>query len=289
MSYILEKFGTTVLPQARPLTDVGAGDAMEALIPLPSGGAYDAMGSERARGRPIIVNHDCAIVGATTAAVQTKLDALKALQGTRNHLYRRMPDGTVQWITARLVTLTSQRRVENINYLDLSMTFSSSEYHWHGNHHGPGWDLDEGYRLDEGLVLDEAVGDVFVFPAADNVEVYNYGTYPVRNVIMTIDPGGVTITELTIIHARTEGSTSLKWTGSLVAGHTLVIDCGAFTVRNYSAPTTYVDAFTGLTRESGHSMAEWVILDAVYNNIALTRTGGDGSATITFDFSDGYA
>lgn len=282
MSYTLEKFGTTLLPQARPTTDIGAAEAFSLLTPLPSGGAYDALGSGRSRGKPININHTAAVVGAGTTAVQTLLDGLKGMVGKRDRLYRRLPDGSLEWITARLVTVAGQRKIDNINYLDLNLAWQSGEYYWHGLHHGPDWVLDAGYYLDAGLAFDQASGDVTIpLPASGSVTVNNGGNYPVRNAIITIYSGGVAITGLTIILS---GATSLTFAGTLASGKYLVIDTGKYSVLNDG-----VDNFTNLTRQAGHVIAEWLCLEPGNNTVALTRTGGDGSSSITFTYDDGWA
>lgn len=282
MSYILEKFGTTLIPQARPTMDIGAGQAQSVLVGLPSGGAYDAIGSARSRGQAITVNHAGAIYEDTNAAVQSALDALKALIGTRDQLFRRMPNGTVQWITARLTSLTGQRTIEHVHHLDLSLSFASHEYYWHGTHHGAGWLLDAGFNLDEGKVFDEANADVTTpIPASGTVTVTNAGNYPVRNAIISIYAGTTPITNLTLILT---GATSLRYAGTIGSGKTLVLDCGKFTALNDG-----VDDFANLTRESGHVIADWLCLEPGANLVAVTRTGGDANSSITFTFDDGWA
>lgn len=250
-----------------------------AITAVSAGGGYDGLGASQSRAKPFTISHNCAIYSASSqTAIQTQLDALKALVGTRGRLYRRMPDNSLQWITARLVTLDATRTIANNNYLDISLTFQVAEYPWRGNHHGDGWVLDAGEYFDTGLVFDES-GLSVPMPASGTVTVTNGGNATVRNAVITITAAGTNITELTLTKS---GETDLKYVGTITAGQSLVIDCGAYTVKNNG-----VDDYANFSRETNHVIAEWLALAAGANTIGTTRTGGNNSSSITFTFDDG--
>jgi hypothetical protein len=278
MSYILEKFGSLYLSQIMATTDVGAGGVISKLIRLPGGGAYNALGRERARGNPIRVNHSCILDGSSPAEVQVKLDALKGMVGVWDKLYRLLPDGSRQFVTAVLTDVTGTRKIENRNYQPVSLNFQSTEYYWHGNTtFGLGWNFDHGYNFDEGMFFDRVI--TCLMPAANDLTMLNNGNYPVRNPVIVITAAGTDITELTIKKA---GQTDLKYAGTIYVGKSLVIDCGAFTILNDG-----VDSYSVFTREANHVIAEWFCVDPGLNTVSLTRTGGD-SSTISFVYDDGW-
>ncbi len=277
--YTLEKFGSLTLPTARPATTIGAPPVQSAITAVAAGGGYDGLGSAQSRAKPFTVTHNCALYSASSqTAIQTQLDALKALVGTRGRLYRRLPSGTLQWITARLVSLDATRTIDNDHYLDISLTFQAAEYPWRGNHHGDGWVLDAGEYFDTGLVFDET-GLTVPMPASGSVPVTNGGNATVRNAVITITAAGSSITQLTLTKS---GETDLKYVGTIAAGQSLVIDCGAYTVKNNG-----VDDYANFSRETNHVIAEWLALSAGANTIGTTRTGGNASSSITFTFDDG--
>lgn len=277
--YTLEKFGTLTLPTARPALTVGAPPVQSAITAVAAGGGYDGLGTAQARGKPFTIVHNCALYSTSSqTAIQTQLDAIKAVVGTRSRLYRRMPDGSLNWITARLVSLDATRTIDNQNYLDISLTFQASEYPWHGLRHGDGWVLDAGEYFDTGLAFDES-GLTVPMPTSGTVSVTNGGNATVRNAIITVTAAGTNITEITLTKS---GETDLKYVGTIVAGQSLVINCGAYSVKNNG-----VDDYANFSRETNHVIAEWLNLAPGVNTIGTTRTGGNASSSITFTFDDG--
>lgn len=277
--YTLEKFGTLTLPTARPALTVGAPPVQSAITAVSAGGGYDGLGTAQSRAKPFTIVHNCALYStASQTAIQTQLDAIKAVMGTRGRLYRRMPDNSLHWITARLVSLDATRTIDNQNYLDVSLTFQVSEYPWHGLRHGDGWVLDAGEFFDTGLAFDES-GLTVPMPTSGTVTVTNGGNATVRNAIITVTAVGTNITEITLTKS---GETDLKYDGTITAGQSLVINCGAYSVKNNG-----VDDYANFSRETNHVIAEWLNLSAGANTIGTTRTGGNASSSITFTFDDG--
>jgi hypothetical protein len=280
MSYQYERFGTTVLPTRMTQAEIGSGAVNLGLMDLPGGGAFDPNGTAQARHgqRPIKLNGT--ILGSTPTDLDTQYRGLLAMVGKRDKLYRRSDLGTIEWITARVQNVSCTREVGNKLHLPINISFVGLSPCWYGEHHGIGWLLDAGYYLDTGKVLDEELGDVNIpMPAAGNVTVTNNGNYPVRNAIISITAAGSNITALTL------GGTGwdLAYTGTILAGKTLVIDCGAFTVLNDG-----VDDFAHLARGVYHTIPEWSCINSGSNILSTTRTGGDNNSSISFTFDEGW-
>lgn len=273
--YVYDRFGDLTLSRKRPASEMGTPEAQDAYTDLP-GGAFDGAGNEQARVGRWSITHKCGLVETTPQALQAAIDRYRGQIGKRERLYRVGADGAIHWILARLNKLALARGARNALVQDVSMDFDVAEYPWHGEAHGA-WALDSGRLLDDGLVLDEAV---IAFPATGNVVLANNGNYPVRRVVFTITAAGTNITQVTITKT---GETALRWVGTLLVGNSLVIDCGAWTVKNNG-----VDVFSGFTRGAGHTIMDWLVLEPGNNTIELTRTGGAGS-TVDIAYDDGWA
>lgn len=276
--YTFERFGTTTLPVYDPRAPLDSGQPILQGIDTPSG-TYDALGSERAKLGKVTLNYGCSIIADTAALVETEAATLRALVGKRDKLYIVTPSGGIRWLYARLGPIRSTRVPDFPGRLDLELPFEVYIPIWNGNHHGDGWLLDSGIYLDSGYVLDESGAFQFLTPYTPTVT--NDGDYPVSNAVITVTAAGTNITEITI--AKT-GQTNLKWTGTLAVGKSLVIDCGNYTVKNDGVALSP----TGITRQSGHVIAEWLIFDPGSNMLSVTRTGGSTDSTLAFDYSDGY-
>jgi hypothetical protein len=283
MSYTLSRFGTLYLPQPNPSLDIGTGESQSVLFPLAGGGAFDGLGQDQARQKPPVITYHCALTGDDQCEIQNQLDMIKGYIGTRAKLYRKLPDGTEQWITARLTNIEGKHSIEDgIFNQDIDLTFKASEYPWHGRViTGAGWTFDSGYNFDAGMYLDDMLSILMVAPG--NITIVNNGNYPVRNLILILHTSSVWMGPITQFIIQKTGQTDLKWTGSVVAGNALVMDCGAFTVKNAG-----VDAYTGLTRQVGHYLPEWIRLDPGPNTFAINYTYG-GQPSLTFAFDSGWA
>ena len=259
MTYTLYSFGTALLPQAQGQYDIGTGEAMGALTPLAGGGAWDNFGTGRAPGKQVAVMHRALLNGTN---VQDQLDTLKGYEGQYGTLIRSMDDASQQFVMARLVSVRGQVNPGDLNKLRVEMNFQSAADHW-------------------GATALSQAGNNFSSGTIVGINVTNAGNYPVKNSILYVCPSGGTLTQFTIDKS---GETSLKWTGILLPSTYLVIDCGAFTVQNNG-----VDAFSGLSRQSGQALSEWIKLSPGVNSYQISKVGA-GTATIAFfNFYAGWA
>lgn len=285
--YWLERFGTTELPTQQPDQYVGTGQASTAkFIPLPGGGVFDTLGSEQAvgQGGTISCKGAVSILDQSGAALISQVQALRALKGKRDKLYRRWDNGDMEWIYARLVEVNAQRSIRDLNSLEMMFTFQQISPVWNGNTHGSGWYLDSGEYFDTGLVFDEATGDIFALDSVPkSITISNGGNAPVRDMVIEVYNDMASGAAITQIDIAISGKTAWRWTGSLPVGKVLTIDCGAFTVLN---DTT--DAYSGVSLESGHAIDCWIELEPGDNVLSVTRTGGDASASFTVRYNDGW-
>ena len=284
MSYILERFGTVTLPFLNPVGDAGTGPSRNPLVEVP-GGWFDALGGEQAPRAQTTITKKGTITAATAAALQSTFAALRAMRGKRDKLYRRQPDGTVEWTRARLMQIAGEKiyRQKNI-YIDLDLTFLMIDPIWYGASHGDGWLLDSGEYLDVGLMLDEndTLFDITA-GAVTPIVLNNGGNAAVRNIILTLaHSGGGNIEQLSVVNA-TNGS-YFAWSNNLPAGDDLVIDCGAMSVE-----ADGVDAYAYFVLHATHSITEWLRLEPGDNSLTVTVGGATATGiTLAFDYSDGW-
>lgn len=280
MGYTYERFGDTSLPQAAPIADLGTGAADPGLQPMAGGGAYNPHGSGRAPMGAKEVSYTGRITGAWTS-LQTQLEALENLIGQQDKLWRRAADFTQRWCYAVLSEVAVSATNENMNYMDIEFVWQLPNPVWHGLHHQAPWKLDDGYYLDDGLMLD--AGDQYVLDTNPKIlTINNGGLYPVTSLKVTITAGSADITALGIqIPGR---NVDFTFGATILAGKSLVIDTGAWTVKNDG-----VGAYSSLTRLAGHTARGWLELGSGDNSVTVLFTGGSTDSTITWEFDDGWA
>ncbi len=264
MAYIIERFGDTyataeALPTAGGDQPQGGAGVRSGLVALPGGGSFDAWGSERARLRPQEITVGGYWSAATVAAMEAKLANLKALEGVRSKLWR--SNGvSQQWRYARLMQVDSPASEGTPTIDEISLIFEAPAAPWYGTAH------------DDLTTLDTS-------PKA--ITVTNGGNARVTNPILTLTAGSAPITAVTI---AVTGVSQIKWTGTLAAGKSLVIDCGARSVKNDGA-----NAYSGFTLETGHTIDDWLRLGPGNTAVIVTITGGSTDSTLRVQFSDGWA
>ena len=117
--------------------------------------------------------------------------------------------------------------------------------------------------------------------------VANSGNYYVVNPIITLTAGSTNITEAIIQKMSSTGATILNelyFTGTLLAGNALVIDCGALTVLNNG-----VDASADFDTGTSHKEAPWFTLWPSNNTVRVTLTGGSTDSVLDVDFYPAHA
>jgi len=262
---IIDRFGATyatatALPQAMASQDLGAGPVQSQAVELPGGGWFDPAGSGQARPRL----RELVARGRLSATSETALDtawaAWRALVGTRSKLWLTMGDGSQRWRWARLVEVPALSEAEHVLWQPLSLRFELLSEVWQGAAHSEVTGLDES-------------------PQACGAP--NNGNAPVRNAVVTLTAAGTNITAATFTMT---GVSQFSWAGTLLVGNSLVIDCGARTVKNNGA-----DAYSGFSLGAGHAIAEWLRLVAGLNSVLVARTGGSSASTVTISYNDGWA
>jgi hypothetical protein len=150
---------------------------------------------------------------------------------------------------------------------------------WYGAHHGAGWDWgDVGIAWGDGHAFDES--DFYVLNSTPKaVIVTNGGNALATRVILSITAGSAPITALAIA----SGLHSVTYTGTIAAGKTLVLDCGAWSILNDG-----VDAYALFARSSAHASPYWFALTPGANTVTVARVGGATDSTLTLDFSDAW-
>lgn len=233
--YWIKQFGATVLPTQGPDQFVGVGKATADFLPLSGGGVYDSLGSGIAtlQGTVIPFRGTISAASQTETALETQYYALRALFGKRDLLYRQRSDTeTWEWCVARVVNVSSQRRIENLRMLDVSLDFQMISPTWFGARHGAGWTLDSGEYFDTGLVLDEGDDVITLSSASVTGTVSNGGSAAVRNCEVIFSPPGGYLLETPVLERLVSGNPVEKFTVDvdIPYGCELTVDCGRFTV-----------------------------------------------------------
>lgn len=278
-------FGAVALPIYNPRLQGGTVATREVLMALADGSAYDAYGGDQAPpDLPYPLRLDVTALEDTQADLQTAVAALYALRGKRDRLFRRRLDtGEVQFAWARLMQVPTTSGVGGLlTHLPLSFVWSVRTQ-WKGHDHTE-WVLDDGEYLDEGLYLDDAGFTESMTSSPHIITVSNGGSTPVRGVIITLAAGDVQqLTTITIAC----GNADFDWTGSILGGDSLVIDCGGKSVKNDG-----VDAYTYFDYGANHTIDGWLELAPGDNNITVTYSLGAGTntvdPTVTVEFQDGW-
>jgi hypothetical protein len=264
--YYLTAFDGLTLPSnlgSSGAHDITLAERPSPLVTLP-GGVYDPRGADWAPRRQSRLQASVLIVQATSAAVRTVLDAWQAKVGKRGTLTRADDAGNQQTITARLVSAQASRRAENLRFLPLALTFETCCPVWSGAVKGPT------------VVLATTGATVLSSP--------NDGNARVTNPVLSIHAVTSAITVVEVAQAVTGGQISWYWTGTLAAGNTLAIDCGAMSVNNSG-----VNGYSGFGLYPTHTVDEWLRLEPGANTPTVKRTGGGATSWAGLVYNDGWA
>jgi len=219
----------------------------------------------------------------TPEDLQAAFNRLKALRGKRDQLYRRQRDGTFEWAWARLVQVSSTQLPKHVLHLPVDLTFQVlPPLQWFGEHHGTGWFFNQPDPIyfDSGRFFNEGDDTVILDVTPKTVVVTNGGNAVVRNAVITVTAGGTPITALNISKS---GETDLSYSGTIPSGQSVVLDCGALSVKNNG----FAD-YAHLAVGANHKIDGWLRLDPGINSIVVTRTGGGGLSSITVQFYEAW-
>lgn len=300
MGYTIFQFDGVTLPTYQldgDTQDMGTGEALTSFMQLPSRGFYDNYGSTRSPQGVRPITKTCVLWGATSAALDTALDALRAKIGVRGKLTISMDNGDYRWQWARLVRVSTPRTSEaKGGFLPCELSFISAAQHWYGIIIGvSGWTWgDSTWVFGDGTVefgeegtsqTLSATGATFsgttrtgdgttqVLDADDNMT--NDGNIDVTNMIITVTAGTNTITDIQWVNS-TSGYTWI-YTDDITTGNSLVVNMGAMTVTNNA-----VDAYSGFTPSN---KATWDVLNPGDNTINVYVNGNaaaDGTIAVEF-------
>ena len=275
----LTQFGTYVFPLYNKRDMVSTGDTSGALMRLPGGTAYDGYGTGLAPENVNELTTSFEIIAATPTAVQTERDAIRGRAGKFLRLWAHFPDGTDRFIWARLSKIKMERRREYLYYQPVELTFEVKTPIWNGTGHGATWYLDTGAYLDAGYYLDYD-DDWTPASSGSTTTVTNGGNRTVTAVVITVTAG---TSQISTIRLRV-GSCDWTFNGTVAAGKVLSVDCGTRSIRNNGA-----DAYSSLTLNPGHTVADWFQLAAGNNTVTINYAdNGDSSAVVLFTYYDGW-
>ena len=281
MAYVIYQFGTLVLPGYDSNNDVGSGKFSGSLLDLPGGGVYDVLGDDRWKRRSTPISKDCALVTDTAADLRTQYNALRALCGKKARLWRLWDSGEGEWCWARMGEITAMRPGNQLYSLQMTLNFVMTSPFWYGLRYGD----DEWFFTDPPEML---FGIGFVFgdtaPTAwtsllQTLVLPNGGNAPVANAVITITAGTAAISLLAIA----SGDCNFLYTGTVAIGQSLVIDTGAWSVKNNGAAD-----YAHLTLPIGHRSDDLFRLAAGDNTVEIGRVGGGTGSTIAFKYSEGW-
>lgn len=263
MPYTLQRFGSVYLPTGMPVTPIGTGETVSGAVQLVDGAVFDSHGTDKAPLRlPYDLTYRAMFWSTTTALLSTAVNALKAMRGKVDELYRLMPDGNNHWCTARLVSVRGEREVTNLRHQEIELSFQVMSP-WYGNHHGAHWHFGDGPEFGDGHCFGES-DQYYLDQRAVNYSAAT-GTFTI----------GETIT----------GSGSGA-TGALIydTGTALVLDG---VTGNYLATDTLTGSSSGVTADadSVSYAATYIVLgnggDATVENCLITVDVPAGSPNIT--------
>jgi len=277
----LERFGTLTLPNANVTDELGNTDAATDFIITPLGG-YDYQDDTiPAQDLPAHIVKRATVYETTPAALQTELDALRALRGRRLKLWARMFDDSVRWLWARLRGVEHNRTNRNFRWQDIALAWDVANQHWRGHDHTQ-WTLDSGEVFDDGLYLDDD-GYEFTLTAggSTNCVVTNGGNRRVTDAVLTITAGSAAITIVTV---TTTNDVTWTYTGNVAIGAALVIDCGAQSVTDGGTAD-----YAGFQLNTLHSQEEWLPLEPGATTLVVTLAGGGTGSTLVVELIDGWA
>jgi hypothetical protein len=259
VSYTLTSFdGLTITARD---ADIAAGVADAPLVQLPGGRAFDPLGSGLAYRPSALFTAHALLVSDVAATRQSLMDAWQAKVGKVGTLTRTGDGGTAETVTARLLSASGHRTVNNIRTLLVPLVFQAVNLPWRGSLSG-----------------------AFSTNLSISTHLYSYGQSQNGNVnqpssIHTFTVGTGTMTSLTMTNTTT--GHSFVFTGTVTTGHVLVIDTGKRSVLNNG-----VGAYAFLTPSS--TKEDWLILQPGVNAIDLTAVFTGDIVTWVPSFYDAW-
>lgn len=262
--YKLTKFiaggATVTLPEVDPEVPIGTGRAELDIFPLSGGGVYVGQGDGRAEVRGHYITLRATYDAASASALNTAIDALYAVHGTRGKLYREEEDGTEIWTYAWFTEADPVSGPHNVDAQEMVITWLQQSRIWYG----------DTQRNTTSTITTH--GGTMGFS--------HVGTIEVKNSTMSFKPITTTISALRI----NMGSTvSLFFTAAIAASSVLVLDQSAWTVQLDGA-----DWYPKLHFGSTHSIAYWWPVPVSRDTFTITGTCGTWQVAWSLSYRDGY-
>lgn len=276
MSYILEKWAPLtvygdaqelmMLPPYDATSTTGPGGVPTQYVPTVAGGVFDGLGGADAHVLIQVIRHAGTFVSVIPSDFDGRYQAIARGLGKKGRLWRKWTGAEVrQWCYARFTSLEGESAQGQLAYQPIVMEFTRTSP----------WFAES--ASEQQITLG-------VTPYSFVVTRDIAANAPVFDAIITVTAHGVGITDL-VIENTTNGS-YIRFTGATIAvGKSLVIDCGAGTVKNDG-----VDAIAYFSLGAGHAIPDWLRLEAggSVNTIRVTRTGGGSNSTIRFDWYEAW-
>lgn len=266
MAYQIVEFDGAALPLYNPRQD-HSGAAVESAL-LPSvGGVFDAYGPRRKRGRmqqiklsgeywaeewtrvtnggSVRVTDDGSVrvTGTPGAVLLGQIMALRSRLGVQGRLWRvRLDDNVRQWVTARLLQVDCPQVPEDRTVVVRAACLFES-------------------AMDAWRAASETVTHASLTAGVVGVMVPCRSSADVEDAVIEVAAGGSGITSLAIQSPGID----LRFDGAIANGQTLVIDCGAQTVR-----VGDVDAYDQFSLGPGHTAQGWCPLAPGDNVFVVT-------------------
>lgn len=281
--YRLTRFGTLDLEHYNQVDTIGSGSTPTSYQLLPGGGALDRFGDRQMHPGAVERTKSLRLRVSAETSTQEYM-ALLSLRGRRDRLYRRLVDGSVQWIYARLVEVGAQRNFEQAKFRviqDIDLRFVTEDAFWRGALRSI-WYFDSGEYFDTGLYFDSSL----IYPLTGNPTKFtvdlssDIGMAPTRAIVLTISAGNAAMSNITIVRT---GGESLTFSGTVAANKQLVIDTGTMQVLNDGA-----DAYASLILAPTADLSAWFTLLPGDNPVTVSFSGGGTGKQIEFSLYEAW-
>ncbi len=252
MSYRLHKFEpedgspTVTLPAYNQTDDISPAPPQFNWISLPGGGTYDAWESDQAPGGRQTLSKRCTLAADSRAGLQTALDNLKAPNGKRGKLYMLMHDAATRGRWARFGLKGDWPSLQPL-WADVNLSFESADALWRGTAHNETTELTT---------------------TPQTIVATNNGNANVSNAIVTLAIPPTAINPITSLTVALTSATEFRYAATLTAGDSLVIDCGAKSVKLNGS-----HSYSNFNLTANHARSDWLVLLPGNNNLAVTLAG----------------
>ena len=298
MAYALRQFGSILLPEYKEQgqsDNMGTGLALTSWQQLPNGTYFDNYAGLERRPQGIRpLTKEGLLIGSSHAAIETQIDNLRRNIGVRDKLTVQFHSGRLRWQYAVLRQVDIAAELFRGYVLPVQLTFETAAQHWYELIQGvEGWTIGDGsFSLGDGTAGLGQSDYVYTIDATDayktDINLVHAGNIPATNLMITVTAGSTNLTQVTVRNQTSSAAISpLAWSwtydATILAGESLVVDCGASSVFNDGD-----DAFADF---DPNRKAQWLRLEAEATNNIWVRAYGNSNldATISFRWFDHYA